>query len=107
MPKSECAACGETFTCLSAFDMHRVGSYSQPIFAQSRSGKSQRVIGRTPNQRRCLTEQEMLAKGMVKNGKGRWMTRASEVHWTEGEETEEEQEADMSVEDRLHALGYE
>lgn len=105
MPKCECAACGETFTCLSAFDMHHSGSYSQPIYAPSQSGKSQRVIGRTPSERRCLTEQEMLTKGMVKNEKGWWMTRMSETHWTE--EAEDEAEAEMSVEERLHALGYE
>lgn len=104
MPKSQCAACGEMFTCLSAFDMHRVGSYSQPIYAPSRSGKSQRVAGRTRSSRRCLTEREMLAKGMVKNDKGWWMTRASEAHWKEEADTREE--AEMSVEERLHALGY-
>jgi len=49
----------------------------------------------------------MLAKGMVRNAKGWWLTRASGVHWTEEEEAEEEQKADMSVEERLHALGYE
>lgn len=87
MPKCFCSACRETFTCLSAFDMHRTGSFGDPIFvAHSRSGKSRQVIGYTPCQRRCLTAQEMLAKGMVKNEKGWWLTRASDVHWTEDEE---------------------
>lgn len=98
MPKCSCSGCGETFTCLSAFDMHRVGSFGGPIFAASRSGKSQRVIGHEPSQRRCLTGPEMLAKGMVKNDKGWWLTRASEGHWTEDEEADEIEAASMSGE---------
>jgi hypothetical protein len=86
--KSVCAACSATFTCVSAFDMHRVGSFGEPIYAVSRSGKSRRVIGHTPHARRCLTESEMLAKGMARNDKGWWMTRPSESHWAEEEKAE-------------------
>jgi hypothetical protein len=47
------------------------------------------VIGHTPHERRCLTEAEMLAKGMARNNKGWWMTRPSVSHWAEDEEEEE------------------
>jgi len=57
-----CPTCHETFTCLPAFDMHRVGSFGDPIYAASRTGKSRRVIGHTRSTRQCLTESEMLAK---------------------------------------------
>ena len=83
MSKCVCTGCQETFTCLSAFDMHRVGSFGEPIYAESHTGKSRRVIGHTPSQRRCLTEQEMLAKGMGRNAQGWWMTRLSAVHWAD------------------------
>lgn len=86
--KSVCSACHETFTCLSAFERHRVGSFGEPIYAESRSGKSRRIIGHTPHPRRCLIESEMLAKGMAPNDKGWWMTRPSESHWAEDEEEE-------------------
>ena len=88
--KSVCSSCHETFTCVSAFDRHRVGSFGVPIYAVSQSGKSRRVISHTPHERRCLTEAEMLAKGMARNDKGWWMTRPSESsHWAEDEEEEE------------------
>lgn len=45
------------FTSLSAFDLHRTGKFERKM-------------------RRCLTEQEMFAKGMVQNTKGWWMRSA-------------------------------
>ena len=83
MSRCSCSVCSAIFTCVSAFDMHRVGSFGEPIYAASRSGKSLQVIRHTPHERRCLTEYEMLAKGMVTNEKGWWMTRPSETHWAE------------------------
>lgn len=83
-----CPACQQTFPCLSAFDMHRVGSFGEPIYAQSATGKSRRVVGHITSLRRCLTEPEMLAKGMVSNDKGWWMTRPSALHWAQGREEE-------------------
>ena len=68
--------------------MHRVGSFGEPVYSASRSGKSRQVIGHTPHARRCLTETEMLAKGMARNDNGWWMTRPSEIHWAEAEEPE-------------------
>ena len=88
MSKCSCSACGAIFTCVSAFDRHQVGSFGKPIYATSRSGKSRLVIGHTPPERRCLTEAEMLARGMARNAKGWWMTRPSATHWAEGEEVE-------------------
>jgi hypothetical protein len=84
-----CPTCQETFTCLSAFDMHRVGSFGDSIYAASRTGKSRQVIGHRQGRRRRLSEPEMLEKGMVRNDKGWWMTRPSVLHWTQHEETEE------------------
>jgi hypothetical protein len=50
--------------------MHRTGSYGDPIY----DAKGKVVIGYAKSERRCLTEAEMLAKKMVKNGKGIWTT---------------------------------
>ncbi len=51
---SQCGACGLVFVSMKAFDAHRAGPYT-------RGG------------RRCLTQQEMRARGMAQDGKGRWM----------------------------------
>lgn len=52
--RNECPACDELFRSVSAFDKHRVGDY----------GKD----------RRCLTPEEMIAKGMAKNEAGFWVS---------------------------------
>lgn len=85
MSRCSCSACSAIFTCVSAFDRHRVGSFGEPIYAISRSSKSRRVIGHTPHARRCLTESEMQAKGVARSEKGWWMTRPSAIHWAEEE----------------------
>lgn len=54
--KCQCTACGEFFNRVSTFDRHRVG-----------------VIG---VDRRCLTSDEMTAKGWRLNGRGFWLTEA-------------------------------
>ena len=73
MPKSHCGGCHQMFTSLSAFDMHRTGKFER-------------------KKRRCLTEQDMLAKGMVQNTKGWWMRSAfdREIPWFESEDEHEE-----------------
>ena len=48
--------CGEYFNSTAAFDRHRVGPFMPPGL------------------RRCLTVPEMLAKGMVRNSKGFWVS---------------------------------
>lgn len=52
--RCQCAACGAYFNRVSTFDRHRVGEF----------GVS----------RRCLSEQEMQAKGWKPNAKGFWIT---------------------------------
>jgi hypothetical protein len=69
MPKSLCSACNQMFTSLSAFDLHRTGKFKRKM-------------------RRCLTEQEMRARGMVQNAKGWWMRAAfdGELPWSASED---------------------
>jgi hypothetical protein len=50
--------CGEYFNSTAAFDKHRVGRHGVD--------------------RRCRTEAEMLAAGMVRNAAGSWLTKAFE-----------------------------
>jgi hypothetical protein len=57
-----CEGCGERFCGLTAFDMHRVGSYA--------------VGRRKPCTRRCLSAVEMRAKGMEQTVRGAWATGA-------------------------------
>ena len=55
-----CCACGETFSGETAGNMHRIGDHA--VFTG-------------PNRRRCLTADEMLAKGMtfITNAHGTWI----------------------------------
>ena len=48
-----CTACHETFTGETAGEKHRVGKY-------------------VPDERHCLTPDEMRAKGMEQNARGQW-----------------------------------
>jgi len=52
----QCRHCGELFTRLRAFERHRVGPFSDKGI-----------------HRRCLTPEEMAAKGWTKNRKGFWV----------------------------------
>ena len=54
-----CPACHQTFTGATAGDMHRVGTHGVD--------------------RHCLTETEMLAKGMGVDSRGRW--KSSDESW--------------------------
>lgn len=69
MARSQCSGCSETFSSESAFNMHRTGSYGDLIYDDKK-----RVTGYTKPERRCLTEVEMAAKGMIKNEKSIWIT---------------------------------
>lgn len=71
MSIAQCRACHKTFSSTSSFDMHRVGSYGNPIYDDNK-----RVTAYTKHDRRCRTEQEMLDKEMVKNSRGYWTTGA-------------------------------
>jgi hypothetical protein len=82
--RSYCSACGLTFHSVSAFDAHRTGSYGEPIYQGSRTGKSRKVSGHTPPTRRCMTLPEIQALGMTQNAKGWWMLPAStQAPWTQ------------------------
>lgn len=63
---AKCSACNQIFTASTPFDMHRTGKFGDPIY------EGTRIVGYTPHTRRCLTEEEMLAKGMVRNERGAW-----------------------------------
>ena len=54
-----CAACHETFTGTRPGDMHRVGRHG---------------VTEGPDRRRCLTPDEMRAKGMTQDKRGYWTT---------------------------------
>jgi hypothetical protein len=54
--RNECPTCGELFNSNGAFDAHRRGKFGT-------SG---------PEGRRCLTADQMSAKGMVKTSRGFW-----------------------------------
>lgn len=58
--KNQCRGCGEYFRSNAAFDKHRTGEFNH-----------------RPSQRRCLTVDEMLERGMVKNAKGFWVTASN------------------------------
>jgi hypothetical protein len=55
-----CSACGKDFGGVRAFDLHRVGKHEYDYNPDH------------PDGRRCLSEQEMLARGMYLNESGRW-----------------------------------
>jgi hypothetical protein len=55
--RCQCPACGEYFNRVSTFDKHRTGDYSQ---------------------RRCLTAEQMTAKGWRKNEAGFWVTSSGD-----------------------------
>jgi uncharacterized C2H2 Zn-finger protein len=57
--RNECPTCDKLFKSVKAFDKHRTGEYGV--------------------NRRCLTEEEMLAKGMSKNRRGFWITQSFDV----------------------------
>ena len=58
-----CTECHETFTGSSSGDKHRVGEF-------------------VPDTRRCLTSDEMRAKGMEQNARGQW-TSGGTSPWAE------------------------
>ena len=56
--QNQCPSCRALFKSISAFDKHRIGSFSAGT-------------------RRCRTATEMAAIGMSKNGNGLWITKGS------------------------------
>jgi hypothetical protein len=59
--RNQCPGCGEHFNSNHAFDMHRTGMHGYPIA------------------RRCMTPDEMIAKGMVKKADGFWVSSLRET----------------------------
>jgi len=59
-----CDNCAKRFRSVSAFDRHRTGEYAKSC---QRNGT-----------RRCMTAEEMQAKGMVQNARGAWMAAPRE-----------------------------
>ena len=68
MAKSICTACGKIFKSLGGFDKHRAGSFAEDT-------------------RRCLTDEEMVAQGMLLNDQRQWIGSAYEGR-AHAEETE-------------------
>jgi len=58
MAISICSGCGETFNSNGAFDAHRVGGHSNSKYGIKR---------------RCLSVDELLAAGWLRNARGRWI----------------------------------
>lgn len=52
--RNQCGGCGECFNSVAAFEKHRIGKFGL--------------------NRRCMTQQEMEAKKMLKNADGFWIT---------------------------------
>jgi hypothetical protein len=57
--RNQCQGCKGYFNSVSAFDKHRTGNHG--------------------SNRRCMTEEEMLAKGMSLNSDGFWITKTMPV----------------------------
>lgn len=60
--RCECPTCGELFSRTRAFDRHRIGAYAKP--------------GEWKDSRRCLTPEEMTARGWQRNAAGAWVMQA-------------------------------
>lgn len=69
MSRGTCNVCKQIFSSESAFDMHRVGEFH-------RHGKVNQ--SHPTNSRRCMTNTEMLEKGMAQSG-GAWVTRLQDT----------------------------
>lgn len=64
--RNQCPTCGEFFASTSAFDKHRTGPW----------GKADG----TPSKRRCLTVQEMVDKGFLKNATDYWIRAGNPLY---------------------------
>jgi hypothetical protein len=64
---NQCASCDTYFNSTHAFDAHRYGEW----------GILQDDGSYSPSNRRCLTADEMEAKGMCLSSTGWWITKAS------------------------------
>lgn len=67
--RNQCPTCLELFNSVTAFDAHRTGAYG-------RTDPSGTYVAPT---RRCLSSDEMRARGMSRNARGFWITRVREI----------------------------
>ncbi len=74
MSKSTCTGCQHVFNSIGVFDRHRIGEY-------------QKTDG-TPSTRRCLTTEQMRAKGLLQNAKGWWIGSEYDASIHQREEAE-------------------
>lgn len=65
--RNQCPACGEYFNRTSGFNKHRIGKFDLP---------KEHIDGR-----RCMTIDEMVAKGMRVNSDGFWTLPGGENPW--------------------------
>lgn len=70
--KNFCNNCKQTFGSLGAFDMHRVGSYGNAVYAE-KDVKRKNPTHYTPSSRLCITLDEIQAVGMMQNERGWWI----------------------------------
>lgn len=83
--RNQCPSCGEHFNSNFAFAKHLVGTVATA-------------------ERRCMTEAEMIDKGMSKNSKGFWVTASMSDNLISSikcnsEDVEEAEETDEELED--------
>ena len=88
MPISKCGACGNVFRSVYAFDLHRVGSFGDAIYRDG-DGKKKSPVGYTKPSRRCLSEEEMLEKGMSQNDQGQWISSVYDPNIRHAEDADE------------------
>lgn len=81
-----CTGCAQKFFSVAAFETHRVGSYGEPIYRQSATGKNANITGYTPSERHCLASDEMRALEMTQDDKGIWHNPAGDFGWTNRQE---------------------
>jgi hypothetical protein len=94
MAKAQCPGCSEMFSSESSFNMHRVGSYGEPIYGKN----GREATGYTKHTRKCLSEAEMLNKSMIKNEKGWWTTGEFDASvFNKQKETEEQETEEVAV----------
>lgn len=72
-PLNFCRPCGQDFNGLTLFDAHRVGKHD---FTYK---EGLRMNPPRENGRRCLTVEEMTAKGWTLNQRGRWVDASREM----------------------------
>lgn len=78
--RNQCQGCKEYFRSNYAFDKHRTGLHCKGT-------------------RRCLTPEEMLAKGMVKNAAGFWVSSARTTFGEKDEELNDDNESEEEHDD--------